>query len=270
MYLLDHLQASLVNLFEVNSVSRYSKMDDDPHHAGKSAFDDESLDHILVLVGQFESGDASQRPSHDPEIFPKVSSGKLLLNLFQDDMAIVNETREGWNSTAGSITSVISNDEVEVPLMIKGRDLIIVAHHFTISVEKQDPRPLMMAHVKSARDRGLVCNKDGDVKGILRTQGEILTRIKDISEDGRLVEGRIIDHGLLRSRDSLAAMGAIIKIRSCFAATRWADPIGPSLKRGWLWPPRFIKDSAAMVAFQEALSTLDRDEGNEEKAAFHR
>jgi len=38
------------------------------------------------------------------------------------------------------------------------------------------------------------------------------------------------------------------------------------LKRGWLWSPRFIKDSAAAVAFQEALPTLDRDEGNEEKA----
>jgi len=170
-------------------------MNDHPHHAGKSAFDDESLDHILVLVGQFESGDTSQGPSHDPKIFPKGSSGKLLLNLFQDDMTIVNETREGWNPAAGSITSVISNDGVEFPLMIEGRDLIIVTHHFTISVEEQDPRPLLMAHVKSAGDGGLVSNRDGDVKGILRAQGEILTGIKDISEDGGLVEKRIIDHG---------------------------------------------------------------------------
>jgi hypothetical protein len=79
--------------------------------------------------------------------------------------------------------------------MIKGRDLIVVAHHLTISVEKQNPRPLRMAHVKSAGDRGLVLNRNGDVKGILRTRGDILTGIKDITEDGRLVEGRVIDHG---------------------------------------------------------------------------
>ncbi len=65
-------------------------------------------------------------------------------------------------------------------------------------------------------------------------------------------------------------MGAIIKIRSYFAATLWADPIGSVLKRGWLWPPRFIKAPAAAVALQEALPVLDRDEGNEEKAVFHR
>jgi hypothetical protein len=51
-----------------------------------------------------------------------------------------------------------------------------------------------MAHVKAAQDRGLVSNRDGEIKGVPRTQVEIPAGIKDVSQSGGLVKGRIIDH----------------------------------------------------------------------------
>ena len=122
----------------------YSEMGDDPHDARKPAFDDEPLYPILMFVGQFQGRDASQRPSHDPEILSKVSPGELGYDLFQNDMAILNEVREGGNPAAGSITPVIGNDQVHFLLVIEGRDLIIIAHHFTVSVEEKDPGPFLM------------------------------------------------------------------------------------------------------------------------------
>jgi hypothetical protein len=64
-------------------------------------------------------------------------------------------------------------------------------------VEKKNPWPFVMAHVKAARDRGLVSNRDGEIKCVLRTQGDIPAGIEDVSQSGGLVKGRIIDHELI-------------------------------------------------------------------------
>jgi len=109
-------------------------------------------------------------------------------------VAILNEIRERGNATAGSITPVIGNGQVQFLLVIEGSDLIVITHHFTVAMEEKDPGPFLMTLVKTAGDRGLASNGNGEVKAIARAWGEVLPGIKDESEDGGLVEGRIIDH----------------------------------------------------------------------------
>jgi hypothetical protein len=65
-------------------------------------------------------------------------------------------------------------------LTIEGIDLIIIAHHFTISVKEQDPWSFGVAHVETARDENTFSNPYREVKGILRTASKIITRIEDV------------------------------------------------------------------------------------------
>jgi hypothetical protein len=123
-----------------------------------------------------------------------VSPGDLGDDFFQDDVAILNEVRERGNAAAGSVTPVIGNDQVQSLLVIERSDFIIITHHFAIAVEEKDPGPFLMALVKSAGDGSLVPNGNGEVKAIARARGKILSGIKDESEDGGLVERRIVDH----------------------------------------------------------------------------
>jgi hypothetical protein len=83
-------------------------------------------------------------------------------------MGIVNEIGEGRNTIAGSVAPVIGNDQVKLLLMIKGRYLIIIAHHLTIPMEKKNPWPFVVTHVKAARDRNMIPKRYGDVEGISR------------------------------------------------------------------------------------------------------
>jgi hypothetical protein len=64
--------------------------------------------------------------------------------------------------------------------MIKGRDLIVIAHHFAISVKEQDPWSLGVAHVETAQDENTFPSPDREVKGILRTGSKVLPGIKDV------------------------------------------------------------------------------------------
>jgi hypothetical protein len=178
-YLFDPLQTSLINLFKSHPLSRYSKMKHDPHHTGKTTLNEESLDLFLMVIGQLQGGDTSQRPSHHPQVFSQVSSGKLLSDFFEDGMGILNQIGEGRGPRAGSITPVISNDQVNLLLMIKRRHLIIITYHLTIPMEKKNPRPFAMPHVKAAGDGDTLPNPYGVVEGIFRAGSEILTGIKN-------------------------------------------------------------------------------------------
>jgi hypothetical protein len=64
--------------------------------------------------------------------------------------------------------------------MIEGRDLIIIAHHFAISVKEQDPWPSGVAHVETAQDENTFPDPYREVKGILRTGSKVLPRIEDV------------------------------------------------------------------------------------------
>jgi hypothetical protein len=64
--------------------------------------------------------------------------------------------------------------------MIEERDLIIIAHHFTISMKEQDPWSFGVAQVETARDENTFPNPCREVKGILRTGSKVLTRIEDV------------------------------------------------------------------------------------------
>jgi hypothetical protein len=64
--------------------------------------------------------------------------------------------------------------------MIKGRDLIVIAHHFAISVKEQDPWSFGVAQVETARDENTFPYRHRMVKGILRTGSEVLTGIEDV------------------------------------------------------------------------------------------
>jgi hypothetical protein len=64
--------------------------------------------------------------------------------------------------------------------MIEGRDLIIIAHHFAISVKKQDPWCFVVAHVETAGDENTSPNRYREVKGILGTGSKVLPRIEDV------------------------------------------------------------------------------------------
>jgi hypothetical protein len=63
-----------------------------------------------MVIGQFQGRDTSQRPSHDPEVCPKISLGELGSDLFEDGMGILNKVSEGRDPAANPITSVIGND----------------------------------------------------------------------------------------------------------------------------------------------------------------
>jgi len=64
--------------------------------------------------------------------------------------------------------------------MIEGRDLIIIAHHFAVSVKEQDPRSLGVAHVETAQDENTFPNPYREVKAILGTGSKVFTRIEDV------------------------------------------------------------------------------------------
>jgi hypothetical protein len=78
--------------------------------------------------------------------------------------------------------------------MIKGRDLIIIAHHLAIAVKKKNPWPFVLAHVKTTRDGDTVRNPYGEVKAISMAWGKIFTGIKNKLSEKRLVEEGIINH----------------------------------------------------------------------------
>jgi len=61
-------------------------------------------------------------------------------------------------------------------------------------------------------------------------------------------------------------MRAKLKLGSRFLAAPRAGPRGLLLERALMWPSTFIKDLTTAVAFQEAFSSLDRNEGDEEEA----
>ena len=193
-YLLDPLETLMVNLFESRDLYGNSQMRDDPHDTGKTALKDESLHLFLIVIGQFQTGDTSKGPSHDPQILSQISSGDLLPDLSEDDMRILGEIGEGRGSSAGSITPVIGHDQVDPLLVIKRRDLVIIADHFTIPVEKKKPWPFVLARIKTTRDGNAVSNPNRMVKGISGARGKIFTGIKNKLSQKRLVEGRIIDH----------------------------------------------------------------------------
>jgi len=64
--------------------------------------------------------------------------------------------------------------------MIEGRDLIIIAYHFAISVEEQDPGSFGVAHVETAQDENIFPDPYREVKGILRTGSKVVARIEDV------------------------------------------------------------------------------------------
>jgi hypothetical protein len=133
-----------------------------------------------MVIGQFQGRDASQRPPHDPEVRSKISSGKLGSDLFEDSMGVLSKVGKGRDPAADTITSVIGDDQVQVCLMVEKRDLIIIAHHFAISVKEKDPWSLGVARVETARDENTFTNLYREVKGILRTRRNVLPRIENV------------------------------------------------------------------------------------------
>jgi hypothetical protein len=95
-------------------------------------------------------------------------------------MGILSKVSEGRDPAAGTVSSVICDDEVKVFLMKEGRHLIIIAHHFAISVKEQDPGSMVVAHVETAYDANTFPNPDREVKGILRAGGKFLPRVEDV------------------------------------------------------------------------------------------
>jgi len=178
-YFFNPLQTFLIDLFQTHNLWRYSKMKHDSHHAGKTTLDDEPLHLFLMLRGQFQGCHASQRPSHHPQVFSYISSEEFLSDLFKDDMGILNEIGECRGSGTGSITSIVGHDQVYFPLMVKRRNLVIIAYDLAIPVEIQNPRPFAMACVKSAGDGDIIPDRNREVEGIFRAGGKILSGIKD-------------------------------------------------------------------------------------------
>src|SRR4030043_2118167 len=68
-YLFNPLQTLLIDLFQTHGLCGHSEMKHDPHHAGKTALNDEPLHLFLMGIGQFHGRDTSQRPSHHPQAF---------------------------------------------------------------------------------------------------------------------------------------------------------------------------------------------------------
>jgi len=94
-------------------------------------------------------------------------------------MCILNKIGEGRDPGAGPITPVIGHNEINFLLMVKGRDLVIIAHHLTIPVEKKNPWPFVMPDVEAAKDGYPISHQNREVEGICRAWGEILARIKN-------------------------------------------------------------------------------------------
>jgi outer membrane receptor for monomeric catechols len=88
------------------------------------------------MVSQLKGGDTSQGSSHHPQVFSEISSGKVLSHLFKNIMGILSEIGEGGDATADSVTPVIGHNQVQSLFVIKERDLIIIADHLTIPMEK--------------------------------------------------------------------------------------------------------------------------------------
>jgi hypothetical protein len=109
-------------------------------------------------------------------------------------VCILNEIGEGRGSGTCSITPVVGHDQVHLPLVIKGRNLIIIAYHFTVPVKKKNPWPFALTHVKATSDGDTARDPYGEVKGIPRAWGKIFTGIKDKLPQKRLIEGRIVNH----------------------------------------------------------------------------
>jgi hypothetical protein len=63
-------------------------------------------------------------------------------------------------------------------------------------VEKENPGPSGMACVETARDRNAVFHGNEEVECIARARREILTRIEDMLQEGRLVNGGVVNHRL--------------------------------------------------------------------------
>jgi hypothetical protein len=64
----------------------------------------------------------------------------------------------------------------------------------------------------------------------------------------------------------LPAIGAKLIVLIHLPATPGTDPKGLRLGKGRLGPAALIKNPTATVAFQKDLPSLDREEGNKEKA----
>jgi len=78
--------------------------------------------------------------------------------------------------------------------MIKGRDLVIIAHHLAVPVKEKDPWPFVLSHVETTRDGDTARHPYGEVKGVSRARGKIITGIEDELSQKRLVEKGIINH----------------------------------------------------------------------------
>jgi len=61
-------------------------------------------------------------------------------------------------------------------------------------MEKQDPRLIVMAHVKTTKDGSPFPDLYGEVETISGARGKILSRIKNESQQGGAVDQRIINH----------------------------------------------------------------------------
>jgi hypothetical protein len=193
-YLSDPLETFLINFFETDVPLGDSEMKQDPSHTGKATLDNESFHFFLMMVSQLQGRETSQGPPHHPQVLLQIFSGELISDLFKENMRILNEIGDGRGSAADSITPVIGNNQVHSSLMIKRSDLIVIAYHLTVPVEKKNPWPFVFAHVKTASDGYTARDPYGEVKGIPRAWGKIFAGIKDKFLQKRLVEKRIINH----------------------------------------------------------------------------
>jgi hypothetical protein len=94
-------------------------------------------------------------------------------------MSIPGKSGQTRPPRAGSISSVIRNDEVNLLLMIQGGDLIIIAYHLTVSMKKENPGPFVMALVKAGNNRNVVLDGGRKVESIASARGDVLTGIKN-------------------------------------------------------------------------------------------
>ncbi len=74
-------------------------------------------------------------------------------------MGIVDEVRKRRGSGAGSITSIVGHDQVYFFLVVKTRNLVIIAHDLAIPVEIQNPRPFAMARVEATGDGDIILDR---------------------------------------------------------------------------------------------------------------
>jgi hypothetical protein len=186
-------------------------MEEDPHHTGKATLDNQPLHLFLIMVGQFQGRDTSQRPPHHPQVFSQASSGELPSDLSKDHMRILNEIGEGRGSGTGSVTPVIGHDQIHLPLMIKEGNLIIIAHHFAIPVEKKNPWPFVLAPVETTRNGHAFRNSYGKINRVPGAWSQIFTGVKNELPQNGLVKKGIINHNikfsiLLRRRKGFSSI----------------------------------------------------------------